>query len=329
MATPDMQDHGIDAAAHPSTDVDRIDRRGKDAECAADLGPEALAAIVDATPGYRVLREIASRTEFTTAGCRSVLRGIVVDVETTGLDPRRDEVIAIGMVPFKYTPDGDVISAAESFSAFRQPTCPIPAAVTRLTGITDATVDGLKISADAVDQFIDGEPLMIAHNASFDRPFIEAICPRAARLPWACSLTQVDWLAEGFVGARLHDLAHHHGTFFRSHRAVDDCRALLEILSKPLPETGVTALAALLQAARRPTFRISARGAPFDTRNLLKASGYRWNPGEDGRARAWWKEVAVDKLQEELRFLSEFFFDGLVDPLVEEVDAYTRFSART
>jgi DNA polymerase-3 subunit epsilon len=63
-------------------------------------GP-SLAAMADAlakSTDYRVLRRLVPRTEFAPASGHAVKSGILLDVETTGLDPIRDEVIELAML---------------------------------------------------------------------------------------------------------------------------------------------------------------------------------------------------------------------------------------
>ncbi|MDS6826923.1 exonuclease domain-containing protein, partial [Klebsiella pneumoniae] len=60
--------------------------------------------------------------------------GVFVDTETTGLDPARDEIIELAMVPFTYGIDGEVYGLGEPFQQLRQPSKPIPAAITAITG---------------------------------------------------------------------------------------------------------------------------------------------------------------------------------------------------
>ncbi len=86
------------------------------------------------------------------------LRGIILDTETTGLDSRKDEI-------------GNVTGV---YGGLQQPSIPIPANVTRLTGITDAMVLGQMIDMPAVRALIEPEDPIIAHNPGFDRPFCEA-----------------------------------------------------------------------------------------------------------------------------------------------------------
>jgi len=75
----------------------------------------------------------------------STKTGILLDTETTGLDPRKDEVIELGMVKFDYLPDGRVVGVRDVFSSFNEPSVPIPTEVTALTGITHEMVAGQRI----------------------------------------------------------------------------------------------------------------------------------------------------------------------------------------
>jgi DNA polymerase-3 subunit epsilon len=85
-------------------------------------------------------------------------------------------------------------------------------------------------------------------------------------------VNQIEWRAHGFEGLRLGHLLNCIGMFHRSHRAVDDCHALLEILAHTIPSADRTALSFLLENARRKTIRIWAEQAPFDLKDELKSA---------------------------------------------------------
>lgn len=289
---------------------------------------EAMATTLEASGEYRVLRKLKSQPPQPEPKVQGVRTGLFVDVETTGLDPRHDEIIELAMTRFYYSPDGRIHGFGESFQGFRQPSRPIPPEVTAITGITDAMVEGHQIDPAAVASFAAPSAFVAAHNAGFDRRFLERFCDIFRTKPWACSMSQVDWAAEGHEGVKLAYLASGAGFFYDKHRAVNDCAAAIELLSSPLPRSGGLALAALLDAARRPTWRIRAEGAPFDLKDALKARGYRWDDGSSGAPRAWYVDVADADKGSELSFLQQEIYQREVDLHPIRIDAYDRFSER-
>lgn len=287
---------------------------------------DEMIAVLEAQGDYRVLRRLRSPEPMREAppGTR---RALLADVETTGLDPDRDEIIEVAIVPFFYTADDEIVGVGQAFNALRQPAAAIPANVTRITGIDDAAVAGRSIDPADVAAFVDGN-LIIAHNASFDRRFLERFCPALAHNPWACSLSEVRWADEGFESAKLAYLAMCSGFYYDRHRAVHDCHAAIEILSRPLPVTGVYALAALLTAARRTTLRCWAENSPFEFKEALKQRGYRWNSGEDGRPRAWWIDVAEADIEAEKAYLRAAIYKRDASLPTAEITAFNRHSDR-
>jgi len=289
---------------------------------------EAMAATLEASGEYRVLRKLKNRLPQVEPKAHGLRTGLFVDVETTGLDPRNDEIIELAMTRFYYSPEGRIHGIGESFQGFRQPSRPIPPEVTAITGITDAMVAGHQIDPAEVASFAAPSAFVAAHNAGFDRRFLERFCDVFKTKPWACSMSQVDWAAEGHEGVKLAYLAGGAGFYYDKHRAVNDCAAAIELLSIPLPKSGVLALAALLDAARRPTWRIRAKGAPFDLKDALKARGYRWDDGSSGAPRAWYVDVLDSDKDSEIRFLQREIYQREVDLHPAKIDAYDRFSER-
>ncbi|MGR7995816.1 3'-5' exonuclease [Xanthobacter sp. ZOL 2024] len=289
---------------------------------------EAAAALLEASQDYRVLRRLRPRAPVTGIPEQDTRLGLFVDVETTGLDPSKDEIIELAMLPFRYSLDGIVIDVGEPFDRLREPSAPIPPTITALTGITDTMVAGKKIDPEEAWQFALPAAVVIAHNAAFDRKFLERFCPSFSVKPWACSMSEIDWAAEGFEGTKLAYLAVGCGFFYDRHRAANDCLAAVEVLSRPLPKSGVNALGHLLARARRPTWRIWAEGSPFEFKDQLKSRGYRWNGEENGRPRSWYIDVADEQRDPELAFLKGEIYQRDIDLKPSRITAYERFSER-
>ncbi|UPK19179.1 3'-5' exonuclease [Bradyrhizobium sp. 131] len=295
-------------------------------QSASDLA--AMAEALSRPTDYRVLRRLVPRPTSMPASGRETKIGILLDTETTGLDHATHEIIELGMVKFDYAPDGRVVGVRDTFSAFNEPSAPIPPEVTALTGITDDMVAGHTIDEAAVNAFVDGAVITIAHNSGFDRKFAERYWPVFEGVAWGCSATEIDWRGHGFAGAQLGYLLNGAGLFHQAHRAVDDCLALSEILDFTLPTTGAPPLAALLEKARKPTVRIWAEQSPFELKDSLKRRGYRWNDGSDGRPKSWYVDVCESALEAELAFLRSEVYLRDFEPRLQTMTAFTRFSSR-
>jgi len=281
-----------------------------------------------ATGRYRILKKLEPRNVVDGASSSHPLRAVILDTETTGLDHRKDEVIEIGVVSVAFNDQGEVGNVVGVYGGLQQPGTPIPAEITRLTGITDDMVAGKMIDMQAVQQMLDGADLVIAHNAGFDRPFCEAFSKTFAGKAWACSVSEVDWMARGFEGTKLAYLIGQAGYFHDGHRAVDDCFALLEVLALPASDSSGTALRELYRASQQSRVRIYAENSPFDMKDRLKARRYRWSDGSDGRPKSWWLEVGEEGLDAELQYLrTEIYRYPDADPPIKRLTAFDRFRA--
>jgi DNA polymerase-3 subunit epsilon len=288
---------------------------------------EELAAQVDASPDYRVLRRFVPPGRYHRGDGSPTATAVVVDVETTGLDPGSDQIIEFCGVPFEFEKDsGRVLGVGEAVAFLEDPGRPIPAEVQRLTGITDALVAGKSIDEAAVAELLSGVGLIIAHNAAFDRPFVERRLPGVREKHWACSQREVPWRRFGVSSGALEFLMMKQcGLFFDGHRADADCRAVIHLLQQPF-EDGTLPMRLLLESARTPSCRIWALNSPFETKDLLKQRRYRWSSGEGKLPRAWYKEVAPDELEAEQAWLQREVYGGKQGWKVEPLDARRRYA---
>ena len=213
-------------------------------------------------PDLRVLRRIGETTlslaaDDTDAPTRI---GVVVDVETEGLDPARDAIIELAMRRFRFDAAGRIVAVGATRVWREDPGRPLDPAITRLTGLTDADVAGQAIDEAAATAMLRTAAVVVAHNAAFDRPRVETRLPGGAGRPWACSLSEVDWDGLGFEGRRLGHLLMQAGWFHDGHRAEADILALLHLLAHRCPDD-TTILGRLIARAEVPTVRVEARGA--------------------------------------------------------------------
>jgi DNA polymerase III epsilon subunit-like protein len=295
---------------------------------AITMSEEAMVRHLSDTGRYRILKKLVPREAATFIRPDYPLRGIILDTETTGLNARKDEIIEIGVIAFTFDATGGIGDVTGTYGGLRQPSIRIPADITRLTGISDEMVAGQSIDMTELQALIDPADLVIAHNAGFDRPFCEAFSPLFVGKAWACSNSEVDWAARGYEGTKLGYLIGQAGYFHEGHRAVDDCFALLEVLARDDDGSDVTAFAELYEASQRSRVRIFAENSPFDMKDHLKARGYRWSDGSDGRPKSWWTEIGEEALDDELRYLrAEIYRYPDADPPIKHLTACDRFRA--
>lgn len=290
---------------------------------------EAL-TLVEASPDHRVLRRVKIVTGellCTDAPTGTVHKGLFVDTETTGLDHDKHDVIEFAAVPFDYDDAGTVYGIGVPFHSYIQPRAPIPPEMTKIHGVTDEMVAGKSVDLDRLAPFVANAGLVIAHHAEFDRPFCEGIWPGFDAMPWACSMEQVPWDEEGVEGRKLSYIAASLGYFYDAHSAVNDCVAALFLLSLKLP-SGRTGLARLLDRALQDSRRVWAINSPFETKDALKARGYRWNDGTDGRYKAWHKEVWAEGLDAESKYLRDEIYRGKSGARSTAVTPLNRFTVR-
>ncbi len=289
---------------------------------------EALATALECNPDYRVLRRVVSHDEFAKPVGETKI-GIILDTETTGLDPRTDQVIELAMLAFEYDGRDQACRVVDRFQSFADPGRPILPEITHLTGITDEMVAEQSIDLEVVKRLLEPAVIVIAHNAAFDRQFAERLHPNFANKGWACSLAEIPWAGAGIGSAKLDYLAMCFGMFHDGHRAIADCETLLEILAQPFPTTQEPTLKVLLDAARQPTYRVWALDSPFDLKDQLKTRGYRWNDGSDGNPKAWHRDVPEADLDAEKAYLQTEIYSGPFKPHCVRITALTRFSDRT
>ena len=94
---------------------------------------------------------------------------VVVDLETTGLDPQNDTIIEIGAILYR---DGE---EAETFESLINPGRPIPEFITRLTGISDEDVRDKPTIEEVfsdLENFL-ANKTFVGHQVNFDASFIE------------------------------------------------------------------------------------------------------------------------------------------------------------
>jgi DNA polymerase III epsilon subunit family exonuclease len=191
---------------------------------------------------------------------------VVIDVETTGTDPKMSDLLEVAAVKIKGT------KIVDRWSTFVNPGRPIVG--NQMHGITDKDVKGAPSPKDAADKLLDfvGDALVVGHNVGFDLGFIEEAKGDGFRFAPGTYLDTLVIAREGYPGAesyKLGDLARFFGIeLAQGHRALPDAEATANLLlwfANDLPGRISTLREAIADAVR-------ANRTGGDTTKLLEAA---------------------------------------------------------
>ena len=278
---------------------------------------------------WKLIRKLHLPKKYNEASSEEIKKGIVLDVEATGLSIGHDDVIQLALLPFDYeVTSGRIININkdQAFNGMREPRVPISEEASLITGITNEMVLNKKIDSKSVEAIIENTDLVIAHNAAYDRPMVEQHWDCFKNVSWACTFRSINWLKEGFSSAKLELLGLNYGWFYEGHDAFNDCEACLALLSETLPKRNETVFSVLREYAIKPTYLIKAIDAPYDKRTLLRRKGYRWRPADQLNGKVWWTET--DDYIEEINWLNEEIYKRKINIPIKKITALNRYSDR-
>ena len=238
----------------------------------------------------------------------NVIRICFLDFETTGLDVEDSEVIEVAMKLVEFNKeDGSIISAVKEYESYNDPCCEIEEKITNLTGITNEMVKGHSINWDTVKDLLKLSQLVVAHNAPFDRKFLEKYTE--SNNVWACSKEDVNWSNRGFMKNNLESLCVWHGFYYGAHRAMNDVNAMIHLLSHTSYNSDNTPILELIGNAKKTHFKI-INVFPYNEQYiklLKKRGGYRFNSENKS-----WNITLNDQsvVDEEVAWLTENIYQG-------------------
>ena len=246
-----------------------------------------------------------------------------LDTETTGVDRANDKIIELALKTATFEKSsGMIISIDQVYESFNDPGECISQEITMLTGISNDMVQGQSIDWGMVDTILKDADIIVAHNASFDRAFVEKHSSVSPNKIWACSINDIDWLNRGFSSAKQELLCYWHGFYFEAHRAMNDVDALINLLTHSSYDIDRPVLE-LIENSQKPTYVIFATNFNYDPfkKDIVKANKYKWNPEE----KIWYKNVTFDILESEKEWLTGVIYDFHFEGRVEEINPIDKY----
>ena len=158
---------------------------------------------------------------------------VVFDIETTGLSKETESITEIGAVKVV---DGKII---DRFSTFVNPERPIPAEITKLTGITNEMVADAPVITEILPKFLEfcQDAVLVAHNANFDTGFIRLNAERKCGIEVKNTVLDTLELSRALLPElkkhKLDIICEQLGVSLEGHhRAVNDAEATAEVFLK-------------------------------------------------------------------------------------------------
>lgn len=154
----------------------------------------------------------------------------LLDIETTGLSFRTDNITEIGILKFK---DGKNIG---EFETFINPEKPIPEKIVKITGITNEMVKDAPTIQEIIPKmldFIGEDSILVAHNANFDIGFLKyyiELNGRKMENTYIDTLMLAKMLYPELKRYKLGKIAEYLGIVVEvAHRALDDVKTMTKV----------------------------------------------------------------------------------------------------
>lgn len=221
---------------------------------------------------------------------------LIVDTETTSLDPSSGQVIEVGAILY----------SVEHQTTIQQISFLLPAGgnpaehINRIKPASLATLAAtdVQIGLSVLSYMARKADIAVAHNADFDSKWfgtegIGTVMLPILRnsdnkpLPWVCTCQDFEWPLQTRFGQSLVELALAHGIGVATvHRALADCQLIAALFDR------MDNLQAMFARASRPKARFAAK-VSFDEKELAKQAGFQWF----AEKRSWERIMAVDDIQ--------------------------------
>ena len=208
-------------------------------------------------------------------------RLLILDTETTGLDPQRDRCIELGAVLFDL-PRRSVLSQLSLLLPCDQNAAQ---AVNGIDPLITQQPQPWQQGLQWFEALLASADLVVAHNAAFDRQWFGIAPLPSIHKPWLCTMDDIRWPAERNLRANpsVRDLALAYSVpVWAAHRALTDCIYLAQVFER------CDDLEQLVQQGLEPRRLYRAR-LSYEERHRAREAGFRWNEPVSG---AWSRRLS-------------------------------------
>lgn len=208
-------------------------------------------------------------------------RLLILDTETTGLDPQRDRCIELGAILFDLPRRSVLSQLSLLFPCEQNPAQAVNGIDPALTQQPQPWQQGL----EWFEALLSSADLVVAHNAAFDRQWFGIAPLPPIHKPWLCTMEDIRWPADRCLRANpsVRDLALAYSVpVWAAHRALTDCIYLAQVFER------CEDLEQLLVEGLEPRRLYRAR-LSYEERHKAREAGFRWNEPISG---AWSRRLS-------------------------------------
>ncbi|MFM2172109.1 MAG: hypothetical protein RLZZ54_36 [Cyanobacteriota bacterium] len=235
----------------------------------------------EAEPQPEPRAEAASAPPPAPASAAVPQRLLIIDTETTGLDPQNDRCIEVGAVLFDVAHRSVLSQVSFLLPCEHNAAKGVNGIEASLTKQPHPWQQGLQ----CFEALLDTADLLVAHNAAFDRQWFGQDPLPPIRKPWLCTMEDIRWPADRQLrpNPSVRDLALAYAVpVWAAHRALTDCIYLAQVFER------CSDLELLLERGLEPRRLYRAR-LSYEERHRAREAGFRWNQPVSG---AWSRKLS-------------------------------------
>lgn len=239
---------------------------------------------------------------------------ILCSVVTTSMTPRSGDLLRINLKLCFLDKDGNFSKSRKTVSFFNDPGRKLNDEEAKFLDFDINEKKGSEIDWDLITNLFSGADLVVSHNSSFVKPWVEKYTGNLETL-WGCTIEHIDWNLSGFPARNLPTLSVFTGFFYDFKDSASALEALSHVLSLNSKSKE------MLDNSKQADLQIFAANSPRGSNQLLKDRRYRWNPDIG----SWWLSI---KDREQGKVEEAWLLENLpgVEPQIFEIDPKFRFS---